>query len=122
MTLADAGYFACQSTWRRATGEASRWRWQRHGSGSYSEPYHKDRFAYDEQSDRFTCPQGRRLQVPSHPTDEWRSAASVPSLWHRLPGVTSLRRLHESPRDWPQFWLIGPHDAVLRRHRAWTST
>ena len=61
MTLADAGYFAashlaeCDRRGQQVAMAEARQRF-------LSEPYHKDRFAYDEQSDRFTCPQGRSLR------------------------------------------------------------
>ena len=69
MTLADAGYFAgshlaeCSRRGQQVVVSESRQRFLK-------DPYHKDRFTYNEQSDSFTC----------------------------------------------------PHDAVLRRHRAWMAT
>ena len=58
-TLADAGYFAgshleeCASRGQQVVVSESRRRFLK-------DPYHKDQFTYDEQSDSFTCPQDRR--------------------------------------------------------------
>ena len=54
-TLADAGYFAgshleeCASRGQQVVVSESRRRFLK-------DPYHKDQFTYDEQSDSFTCP------------------------------------------------------------------
>ena len=59
-TLADAGYFAgshleeCASRGQQVVVSESRRRFLK-------DPYHKDQFTYDEQSDSFTCPQGQTL-------------------------------------------------------------
>ena len=59
MTLADAGYFAvshlaeCDRRGQQVVVSEARQRF-------LTDAYHKDRFTYDEQSDSFTCPQGRR--------------------------------------------------------------
>ena len=59
-TLADAGYFAgshleeCASRGQQVVVSEARQRFLK-------DPYHKDRFTYDEQSDSFTCPQGQTL-------------------------------------------------------------
>ena len=61
MTLADAGYFAashlaeCVHRGQQVVVSESRQRF-------LSDPYHKDQFTYDEQSDSFTCPQGQTLE------------------------------------------------------------
>ena len=60
MTLADAGYFAashlaeCTRRGQQVVVSESRQRFLK-------DPYHKDRFTYDEHSDSFRCPQGRTL-------------------------------------------------------------
>ena len=57
MTLADAGYFAashleeCASRGQQVVVSEARQRFLK-------DPYHKDQFTYDEQSDSFMCPQG----------------------------------------------------------------
>ena len=58
MTLADAGYFAashlaeCDRRGQKVVVSEARQRFLK-------DPYHKDRFTYDEHSDSFRCPQGR---------------------------------------------------------------
>ena len=60
MTLADAGYFAtshvaeCVRRGQQVVVSEARQRFLK-------DPYHKDQFTYDEQSDSFTCPQGQTL-------------------------------------------------------------
>ena len=60
MTLADAGYFAashlaeCDRRGQKVVVSEARQRF-------LEDPYHKDRFTYDEHSDSFRCPQGRTL-------------------------------------------------------------
>ena len=61
MTLADAGYYSGSNLSEcagRGQGVAMPETSQRQSRGH---PYHKDRFAYDESSDSFMCPQGRVL-------------------------------------------------------------
>ena len=61
MTLADAGYFAashlaeCDRRGQQVVVSEARQRFLK-------DPYHKDRFTYDEHSDSFTCPQGQTLE------------------------------------------------------------
>ena len=60
MTLADAGYFSashlakCDRRGQQVVVSEARQRFLK-------DPYHKDRFTYDEHSDSFTCPQGQTL-------------------------------------------------------------
>ena len=82
------------------------------------DPYHKDRFTYDEHSDSFRCPQGQTLAfqhangVPLH---LYRAAGAV---CQACPAFRACTRAKEIGRS----LAIGPHDAVLRRHRSWMST
>ena len=60
MTLADAGYFSssqlaeCDRRGQQVVVSEARQRFLK-------DPYHKDRFTYDERSDSFTCPQGQTV-------------------------------------------------------------
>ena len=111
--LAEAGYHS-GSNLRSAPEEASRTR-SADGAG---EPYHKDRFVYDEASDSYRCPRvhaalGRvigRRQVRVY-----RSSAAVCRACPAL-GVCTTNERHGRALE------ISPHDAALRRHRAWMST
>ncbi len=85
-----------------------------------NDPYHKDRFAYDEQSDSFRCPQGQTLRfvriqhTNGVPLRLYRATGAV---CQACPAFGVCTRAREIDRSLP----IGLHDAVLRRHRAWMS-
>ena len=120
MTLADAGYFAashlaeCDRRGQQVVMAEARQRF-------LTDPYHKDRFTYDERSDSFTCPQGRRLrflriqQANGVPLRLYRASGTV---CQACPAFGVCTRARETGRS----LAIGPHDTVLRRHRAWRST
>ena len=120
MTLADAGYFAashvaaCAHRGQQVVVSEARQRF-------LTAPYHKDRFTYDEQSDSFTCPQGRKLKflriqhTNGVPLRLYRASGAV---CQACPAFGVCTRARETGRS----LAIGPHDTVLRRHRAWRST
>ena len=86
-----------------------------------TDAYHKDRFTYDEQSDSFTCPQGRRLKflriqhTNGVPLRLYRASGAA---CQACPAFGVCTRARETGRS----LAIGPHDEVLRRHRAWRTT
>ena len=120
MTLADAGYFAvshlaeCDRRGQQVVVSEARQRF-------LTDAYHKDRFTYDEQSDSFTCPQGRRLKflriqhTNGVPLRLYRASGAV---CQAFPAFGVCTRARETGRS----LAIGPHDGVLRRHRAWRTT
>ena len=120
MTLADAGYFAashlaeCDRRGQKVVVSEARQRFLKH-------PYHKDGFTYDEHSDSFRCPQGRTLafvrirHANGVPLRLYRAAGAV---CQACPAFRACTRAKEIGRS----LAIGPHDTVLRRHRAWMST
>ena len=120
MTLADAGYFAvshlaeCDRRGQQVVVSEARQRF-------LTDAYHKDRFTYDEQSDSFTCPQGRRLKflriqhTNGVPLRLYRASGAV---CQACPAFGVCTRARETGRS----LAIGPHDGVLRRHRAWRTT
>ena len=120
MTLADAGYFAashvaeCVRRGQQVVVSEARQRF-------LAEPYHKDRFTYDEHSDSFRCPQGQTLafvriqHANGVPLRLYRASGAV---CQACPAFRACTRAKEIGRS----LAIGPHDAVLRRHRAWMST
>ena len=85
------------------------------------DPYHKDRFTYDEHSDSFTCPQGQTLEfvriqhANGLPLRLCRASGAVCQSCPAFGVCTKAREIGRS-------LAIGPHDAALRRHRAWMST
>ena len=120
MTLADAGYFAashleeCARRDQQVVVSESRQRFLK-------DPYHKDRFTYDEQSDSFNCPQGQTLKfvriqhTNGVPLRLYRASGVVCQVCPAFGVCTKAKEIGRS-------LAIGPHDAVLRRHRAWMST
>ena len=120
MTLADAGYFAashlaeCDRRGQQVVVSEARKRF-------LAEPYHKDRFTYDEHSDSFRCPQGQTLEfvriqhANGVPLRLYRASGAV---CRACPAFRACTRAKEIGRS----LAIGPHDAVLRGHRAWMST
>ena len=120
MTLADAGYFAashlaeCDRRGQKVVVSEARQRF-------LEDPYHKDRFTYDEHSDSFRCPQGQTLafvriqHANGVPLRLYRAAGAV---CQACPAFRACTRAKEIGRS----LAIGPHDEVLRRHRSWMST
>ena len=119
MTLADAGYFAashlaeCTRRGQRVVVSESRQRFLK-------DPYHKDQFTYNEPSDSFTCPQGQTLKFVriQHANGVPRLYRASGAVCQACPAFRTCTRAKEIGRS----LAIGPHDAVLRRHRAWMST
>ena len=120
MTLADAGYFAashvaeCHRRGQKVVVPEARQRFLK-------DPYHKDKFTYDEQSNRFECPEGQTLtfvriqHVNGVPLRLYRSSGAI---CQACPAFRACTRSKEIGRS----LAIGPHDEVLRRHRAWMSS
>ena len=116
-TLADAGYHSgsnleeCARRGQQVVMPES----QDRALGS---PYHKDRFVYDEASDRYRCPEGQWLRFTgtklSHETRVryYRSSGAVCQACPAF-GVCTKNKRHGRGLE------IGPHDAVLRAHRVW---
>ena len=117
MTLADAGYHSgsnlrqCGLREQKVVMPEA----QRRALGS---PYHKDRFAYDEETDSYICPQGQRLRFT-----RIKRTRGMPMRLYRASGPVC--------RGCPEYGVctrdgrhgrgleIGPHDTALRRHRSW---
>ena len=84
-------------------------------------PYHKDRFAYDEASDRYRCPEGQWLRftrIKRTRQTKMRLYRASGAVCRACPafGICTTDRRHGRALE------IGPRDAALRRHRAWMST
>ena len=122
VTLADASYHSgpvldeCARRGLRIVMPESSGRRARH------HPYHKERFIYDQCNDSYVRPQGQTLT----PVGTMRSPNGTPRRVYRASGAIC--------QGCPAFGMcthdllngraltIGPHDAVLRRHRPWMST
>ena len=117
---AVAGYFAashlaeCDRRGQKVVVSEARQRF-------LEDPYHKDRFTYDEHSDSFRCPQGQTLafvriqHANGVPLRLYRAAGAV---CQACPAFRACTRTKEIGRS----LAIGPHDEVLRRHPSWMST
>lgn len=85
VTLADAGYFAGRHL------EASEQRGQRVAMPDLArpldDPYHKDRFDYDEESDSYRCPRGERLHFAGPKNNK-----GVPTRLYRVASASISRR------------------------------
>ncbi len=111
VTLADAGYHSgenlqsCGLRQQHVLMPESQHRALRN-------PYHKDRFTYDAETDTYICPHGQQLPFRSIKTSRGIAMRS-----YRATGVVC--------RECPAFGFCtkdGPYDAALRRHRILMST
>ena len=120
ITLADAGYFAASHL-----AECTRLGQQVLVSESQQrllkDAYHKDQCTCNEPSDSFRCPQGQTLKFV-----RIQHAHGVPLRLYRASGVVCqvcpAFGVCTKAREIGRSLAIGPHEAVLRRHRAWMST
>ena len=119
-TLADAGYFAGSHL-----AESARLGQQVVVSEArqrfLKDQYHKDQFTYDEQSDSFMCPQGQTLAFV-----RIQHANGVPLRLYRASGAVCQAcpafRVCTRAKEIGRSLAVGPHDAALRRHRAWMAS
>lgn len=87
-----------------------------------ADPYHKDHFPYDAETDTYTCPQDQRL------TDRGTKARTARPVMRVYRGDGAICR------DCPAFGVctkdgrqgraleIGPYEDAVRAHRAWMAT
>ena len=108
-------------TWKNVPAAVSRWWCPSHGSGSSKTHITRTSSPMTSRATVLRAQRDRRSTLFVSSACEWSPVASVPGLWCRLSGVSSLRSVYEGQRDWPKLG-VGPHDAVLRRHRAWMAT
>lgn len=87
------------------------------------DPTHKDQFAYDAETDHYTCPQGQPLRVQGtiHRTDRptvQRYVMVEPRVCRTCPlfGTCTEDSRHGRTLE------IGPEDQALRAHRRWMAT
>lgn len=120
-TLADAGYHSgpnlvtCEEQGRTVVMPSTQDR-------ALKQPYHKDRFSYDRESDRYTCPKGQKLRyagLKRQGGKQWRRyRAESPAACRACPAFglcTTDKRQGRSLH-------IGTEDEALRRHRDWMET
>jgi transposase len=84
-----------------------------------NQPYHKDRFIYNKETDSYLCPQGQTLKFSSkrHTRNKrkYRASATTCKQCPAFGGCTKNGRQGRTIE-------IGPHEAVLRQHREWMDT
>ena len=119
-TLADAGYHSgtnleeCARKGQRVVMPEAQGR-------ALENPYHKDRFVYDEAGDRYRCPEGQWLRFTrikrtrQTKTRLYRASGAVCRACPAF-GICTTDGRHGRALE------IGPQDAALRRHRVWMST
>ena len=119
-TLADAGYHSgsnleeCDRRGQQVVMPEAQGR-------ALESPYHKDRFAYDEASDRYRCPEGQWLRftrIKRTRQTKVRLYRASGAVCRACPafGICTTDGRHGRALE------IGPQDAALRRHRVWMST
>ena len=121
VTLADAGYHsganlgACAEQGRTVAIPDQQQAW-------LSRPYHKEQFVYDDTRDSYTCPAGQTLRFFSTKRDRssgqvrrYRAADGVCAACPAFGACTRDRRNGRTIQ-------AGPHDRVLRAHRAWQAS
>ena len=120
MTLADAGYFAGKhvAEFHRRGHQVVMPDMAR----PTNHPYHRDKFSYDEENDRFICPHGQRLPSAGHKDNKSKKARAYriesASICRdcRAFGVCTTNALYGRTVE------IGINEAALRRHRSWMAT
>jgi len=122
-TLADGGYHTA------ANLEAGKHRGQilvmtERYQGAAKDPYFKDQFLYDAETDSYLCPQGNRLnfrgfrRCKSTDSGQNRVYYASRTVCHSCPAFgVCTKDAHAGRALW-----IGPSDMLLREHRQWMKT
>ncbi len=120
-TLADAGYHsganveACAKRSQVVVMPEAQER-------AVKDPYHKEHFAYDADTDTYTCPKGQLLEFTGVKNRLGRAAVRVyrasKEVCRRCPAFGLCTRDQRQGRALE----VGPHEGVLRLHRAWMAT
>ena len=121
LTLADAGYHSAAALQECADRSQQMAMPEPPRGKATDHPYHKDRFLYDADSDTYKCPQGQVLRFVNgqYPEGSKRSMYQAPKRICRACPVLAECTTNRARR---RRLVIGPHDVVLRRHRAWMAT
>jgi len=121
VTLADGGYHtganleACQQRGQRvAMPEGQR--------EAMKSPYFKDRFEYEVATDSYLCPEGHRLIFRGLRRHKGRKDMRVYRATGAICRACPAFGICTRDRRWGRTLWIGPHDALLRRHRQWMAT
>lgn len=121
VTLADAGYHsganlvACEAQSRTVVMPESQ-------AKALRNPYHKDAFVHDRETDTYICPQGQKLRFAGTMRRNGKIARRYlpesASVCRACPafGVCTTNKRHGRSLS------INPEEEALRRHRAWIQT
>jgi transposase len=117
LTLADGGYHSGPNLSGCETQGQTVLMPEAHRPEVLEDPYHKDRFVYDAESDTYTCPEGQILRF-----NHIKRRTDRPEVRNYRAPATACRMcpaFGTCTRDWRQgrSLKIGAHDAVLQRHR-----
>ena len=120
VTLADAGY--CGGGHLEASHRKGQQVAMPDMARPLDNPYHKDRFTYDEDNDSYICPHRKRLRFSSSSTNK-----GTPVRVYRPVSVSACRNcpaFGACTKDYQRGRKleIGPYDRALRDHREWMST
>ena len=117
VSLADAGYHSGENLSALAE-RGQQVLMPEAGARALSSPYHKDAFAYDRESDTYTCPLGQKLSYRRNKRDSkdrpvrlYRAQAAVCRVCPAFGQCTKDRR-HGRALE------IGPDEEALRKQRA----
>jgi len=83
-------------------------------------PYHKDKFVYDADSDTYFCPCGQPLRFVRNKFVLKTMARVYNSPGKVCRACSAFGVCTKFPKG--RFLLIGPYDAQLRQHRQWMAT
>lgn len=85
-------------------------------------PYFKDRFEYDEATDTYGCPHDQRLSFRGLRRHQGTGFMKLYRATGAVCRVCPAFGICTKDRRWGRTLWIGPHDALLRRHREWMAT
>lgn len=81
-----------------------------------SQPYHKDNFIYNRETDSYLCPQGQVLKLSCRgKTRNKRKYRASATVCKKCPAFGECTKNERQGRTIE----IGPHEAALRQHREW---
>lgn len=120
-TLGDGGYYSGENLARCA--EADRRVVMPEGRrSSRKDPYHRDQFSYQEDTDSYLCPKGQRLSFRGLKHRAGRGEARVyragPGVCRGCPAFGTCTKDRRQGRALE----IGPHEEAIQQHRDWMAT
>jgi len=84
--------------------------------------YFKDRFKYELATDSYLCPQGHSLVFRGFRRHKGRKDIRLYRATGAICRACPAFEICNRDRRWGRTLWIGPHHALLRRHREWMAT